>query len=170
MDHVTFHDLYEAYPHYHINVKYEQELLLAHDIIIFQHPFYWYSSPAIIKEWMDLVLEYGFAYGHNGTSLHGKIMMNAISTGGPEGAYCKEGFNRFTMRQLLAPFDQTAVLCGMAYLAPFVLHQSLLYTNADELGPQIKAYKAMIIQLQQGKLDLKTAAVSCKINDLVKAL
>lgn len=28
-----------------------------------QHPFYWYSTPALLKEWQDLVLEHGWAYG-----------------------------------------------------------------------------------------------------------
>jgi glutathione-regulated potassium-efflux system ancillary protein KefG len=36
---VTFHDLYEAYPDFDIDVKKEQQLLLEHDIIIWQHPF-----------------------------------------------------------------------------------------------------------------------------------
>ena len=51
LDNVTINDLYEEYPTFDINVQREQELLLAHDIIVFQHPFYWYSSPAILKEW-----------------------------------------------------------------------------------------------------------------------
>ncbi len=63
LDGVTIHDLYETYPDFNIQVKAEQDLLLAHDIIVFHHPFYWYSSPALLKEWQDLVLEYGFAYG-----------------------------------------------------------------------------------------------------------
>ena len=86
---------------------------------IFQHPFYWYSSPALVKEWIDLVLEHGFAYGQSGRALEGKIMMNAITTGGPDEAYQKGGYNRFTIREFLAPFDQTARLCQMRYLAPF---------------------------------------------------
>jgi NAD(P)H-dependent FMN reductase len=76
---VTINDLYEEYPTFDINVQREQELLLAHDIIVFQHPFYWYSSPAILKEWEDLVLEYGFAYGAGGTKLHGKLVLTAIT-------------------------------------------------------------------------------------------
>ena len=59
----------------------KRTLLLENDIIIFQHPFYWYSSPAMLKEWQDLVLEFGFAYGPGGTALQGKMMMNVISTG-----------------------------------------------------------------------------------------
>jgi len=56
---VTFHDLYEAYPDFYIDVKHEQRLLEAHDIIAFQHPLYWYSTPSLLKEWQDLVLEHG---------------------------------------------------------------------------------------------------------------
>jgi len=63
---VTFHDLYDSYPDLYIDVEREKSLLLENDIIIFHHPFYWYSSPAIIKEWQDLVLEFGFAYGPGG--------------------------------------------------------------------------------------------------------
>ena len=50
---VTIHNLYEEYPDFHIDIKKEQQLLLDHDIIILHHPFYWYSAPAIVKEWID---------------------------------------------------------------------------------------------------------------------
>jgi glutathione-regulated potassium-efflux system ancillary protein KefG len=45
---VTFNNLYENYPDFFIDVKKEQQLLLNHDIIIWHHPFYWYSSPALL--------------------------------------------------------------------------------------------------------------------------
>ena len=96
---VTINDLYEEYPDFNIDVAREQELLLAHDVVVFQHPFYWYSSPAILKEWQDLVLEYGFAHGSGGTALAGKIALTAISSGGGLDAYGKEGFNEFTIRR-----------------------------------------------------------------------
>ena len=91
-------------------------------MIVFQHPFYWYSTPAIVKEWQDLVLEHGWAYGSGGNQLRGKFRLNAISTGGPQEAYHGKGRNRFPVRKLLAPCDQTAYLCGMGWLAPFVVH------------------------------------------------
>ena len=50
---ITVHDLYEAYPTLRINVKHEQQLCEQHDVVIFQHPFYWYSAPALVKEWQD---------------------------------------------------------------------------------------------------------------------
>ncbi len=106
-------------------------MLLNHDIIIWQHPFYWYSSPAIIKQWEDLVLEHGWAYGSNGTKLAGKKILNAITTAGSKDAYTIGGRNRFTIPQLLAPFDQTAYLCKMQYLPPYVLHSTHRYTKGD---------------------------------------
>lgn len=71
---VNIHDLYEAYPDFDIDVKREQQLLMMHDVIIWQHPFYWYSSPALIKQWLDLVLEHGWAYGGE-TKLQGKKIL-----------------------------------------------------------------------------------------------
>src|SRR5215212_5654509 len=81
---ITVHDLYEVYPTLRINVAKEQALCERHDAIVFQHPFYWYSAPALVKEWQDLVLEYGWAYGKGGDKLKGKLTLNAISTGGPQ--------------------------------------------------------------------------------------
>ena len=41
------------------------------------------------------MLEHDWAYGARGTKLHGKFMMQAISTGGPEHFYKPQGKNRF---------------------------------------------------------------------------
>ena len=57
---------------------------LAHDVVVVQHPFYWYSTPALVKQWEDLVLEHGWAYGTGGTALRGKQWLSAITTGGRE--------------------------------------------------------------------------------------
>jgi len=152
------HDLYDAYPTLYIDVKREQRLLLDHDVIVFQHPFYWYSTPAILKEWQDLVLEHGWAYGHSGTQLRGKITFNAITTGGPESAYRTGGYNRFTIRELLAPWDQTAHLCGMRFLAPFTVHAALRVVGEDDVAQPRAAYRQLIEALRDERLDLERAA------------
>ena len=63
---VTIVDLYADYPRFEIDVEREQQRLLEHDAIVFQFPLYWYSTPSLLKEWQDLVLEHGFAYGEHG--------------------------------------------------------------------------------------------------------
>lgn len=161
LDSVTVHDLYEMYPDFHIDVKVEQDLLLAHDIIIFHHPFYWYSTPAILKEWQDLVLEYGFAYGHGGTALQGKKFLTAITTGGGEQAYCREGYNRFTIRELLAPFAQTAHLCGIEYLPPFIVYGTHKLRERHQVAQHAEDYRSVVIALRDNTLDW-TQLKQCK--------
>lgn len=151
LDDVTVHDLYAAYPDFLIDVDREQALLLKHDLIIFQHPFYWYSSPAIIKEWQDLVLEHDWAYGAKGDKLHGKFLLNTISTGGPEHFYAHGAKNRFEIRELLNPFNQTAYLCGMAWLEPFVIFVGRRIPPAD-LSQQAEKYRDLVVGLRDGTI------------------
>ena len=153
MEGVTINNLYESYPDFFIKVKKEQNLLVEHDIIIWHHPFYWYSAPAILKEWMDLVLELGFAYGAEGKALNGKMVFSAISTGGKKEVYCKDGRNHYTINQFLSPFNQVANLCGMTYLPPFVVHGS--HTISDkEIEKFAQTYHDLIVLLRDEKVDL----------------
>ncbi|WP_019447857.1 NAD(P)H-dependent oxidoreductase [Cupriavidus sp. BIS7] len=112
---VTVHDLTARYPDLRIDAEHEQRLLLEHDAIVLQFPFYWYSTPAILKEWQDAVLAYGFAYGSEGDKLRGKKLMIATTTGGPSDAYQAGGYNQFTLSELLRPLQATANLAGMRY-------------------------------------------------------
>jgi glutathione-regulated potassium-efflux system ancillary protein KefG len=149
---ITARDLYADYPDLMIDAPREQEQLLEHDLLVLQHPLYWYSSPAIIKEWLDIVLEEGWAYGAGGTHLHGKYLLNAVSTGGPHEAYAAQGRNRFSVRSLLAPFDQTAYLCGMGWLEPFVIHGGRRL-GAAALSGRAEHYRDLLIGLRDGRLD-----------------
>lgn len=142
---VTVHDLYSEYPDFKIDMEREQKLLLEHDRIVFQFPFYWYSSPSLLKEWQDEVLAYGWAYGSQGTKLHGKEFMLAVSTGGPEAAYQSGGYNHYSMSELFKPFQAMANLTGMRFLPAFVEHgvrmlnQEQVVESAGELIRHIKA-------------------------------
>ncbi|UCH83531.1 MAG: NAD(P)H-dependent oxidoreductase [Candidatus Latescibacterota bacterium] len=163
LDGVTVHDLYERYPEFDIDVKYEQGLLLAHDVVVFHHPFFWYSTPAILKEWQDLVLQHGWAYGREGTALRDKVMFNVITTGGSEAAYQKSGHNRITMRELLSPIERTAVLCGMEYLPPFVAHGTL-GMQASEIRRHADDYRRIIEAYRDGRVNLKAARRQPRLN------
>jgi glutathione-regulated potassium-efflux system ancillary protein KefG len=116
---VGINDLYERYPDFDIDVKREKDLLLAHDIIIWQHPLYWYSAPPLLKQWQDLVLEHGWAYGKQGTALTGKKVFQVISSGGGADAYRHGGYNKYPIQEYLRPFERTAELCRMQYWPPF---------------------------------------------------
>lgn len=152
LEQVTIRDLYAAYPDMNIDVADEQAALLSHDMIVLQHPFYWYSAPAIIKEWQDLVLQNGWAYGPGGTRLAGRFLLSAVSTGGSEEAYHRQGRNRFEMAELLSPFNQTAWLCSMAYLTPFVIHAGRRMAP-EALSGEVERYRDLIVGLRDGRLD-----------------
>ena len=123
---LTLRDIYSECPDSKFDIKKEQELLLDHDLIVFQHPFYWYSSPAFFKEWQDQVLEMGFAYPPGkGDKLNGKYWLTILTTGGPKKSYRSGGYNQFTISELLRPFQQTANLCGMQWLTPLVINSVL---------------------------------------------
>ncbi len=132
-------------------------------MVVFQHPFYWYSTPAILKEWQDLVLEHGWAYGHDGHALEGKTLLNVVSTGAPEESYSQDGANRFTMRQLLAPIEQTARLCGMDFLPPFVVHGTHALTR-DGIDREAADYRRLLEALRDGRVTADLTAGLNRIN------
>lgn len=136
---IRINRLYERYPDWKIDVAHEQALLLAHERIVFQHPFWWYSAPPLMKKWQDDVLTYAWAYGPGGKALHGKEWVSAVSTGGPADSYQCGGYNNYSMSELLKPLQQTANLTGMNFLAPFILHGAVQISD-EEVDASAAAY------------------------------
>ena len=139
LGHVTVHDLYGIYPDFFIDIRHEQELLRQHDIIVFQHPLYTYSCPALLKEWFDRVLTRDFSGEQGGRQLSGKYWRQVITTGEPAEAYQHGGYNRFPISELLRPFELTAALCEMHWLAPVILYAARRQGKAM-LHEQAQAY------------------------------
>ncbi len=164
---VTLNNLYENYPDFYLNIIKEQQLLIEHDIIIWQHPFYWYSAPAILKEWFDLVLQNGFAYGEKGKNLEGKQVLSVISTGGSKEIYCKGGRNNFTVNEFLIPYKQSANLCLMEYLPPFVIYNAQTLTSYD-IDHHVSKYKQLLISLRDEKIDKKNIRSVEHLNELME--
>jgi glutathione-regulated potassium-efflux system ancillary protein KefG len=143
-------DLYEHYPDFEIDVAREQERLRKADNIVLQHPMYWYATPALLKEWVDLVFAHGFAYGsaeHYGLS--GKGFSQAVSTGGDAEAYTPDGFNGCTMDELVRPMQATAHFCHMRWITPFITHGGHVISD-DHIREQGEAYGAWLQGLATG--------------------
>jgi glutathione-regulated potassium-efflux system ancillary protein KefG len=124
-----------------------------------------------MKQWQDLVLEHGWAYGSDGKALHGKKFMNVLSTGGGEIAYQKDGYNRLTIRELLAPIEQTANLCGMKFLPPFVVHGTHKM-EPDDIKKYAHEYKAVLSALRDDKIDFdqvdKFPRINSQLDKIIK--
>jgi glutathione-regulated potassium-efflux system ancillary protein KefF len=119
---VQLHDLYETYPDFQIDVAAEQARLASADVIVFLHPIQWYSMPSLLKEWVDTVLQHGWAYGREGKALHGKAYWLVVTTGSPAESYSQGGVHGRPFADYLPQFEQTATLCGMRWDAPYILH------------------------------------------------
>lgn len=160
---IAFHDLYEAYPDFHIDVRKEQALLRQNDIIVFQYPLYWFSVPALLKEWQELVLAYKWAYGKAGVALRGKKLLTAVTTGGRESLFCREGFNRCTIKEYLVPVEQLARICGMEFLPPFVVHGTHELTG-PEIARHAEDYLRVIAAIRDGRIDWEAARSFPRLN------
>ncbi len=130
LEHVTVHELYRHYPDFFIDVSAEHQLLLEHDVIVFHHPLYMYSCPALLKEWFDRVLGKDFAFGE-GKALRGKYWRSVITTGGKAEAFSPRGYNKYPLEQILQPFELTAALCQMHWMEPLVLHWARNVSDMD---------------------------------------
>ena len=154
---VTVHDIYAEYPDFQIDIEVEQDLLRQHEVIIFCHPFNWYSAPALLREWQDVVLSYGYAYGRHGQELRDKVFFNAVSAGRSVAEYSGELENHFTLRALAAPFEQMCQLCGMVYLPPFALTSSRTAADEGRAEPHFALWTRLLDALYHGKIDLEMA-------------
>jgi len=114
--------LYDRYPDFGIDVEAEQAALARAHTIVWQHPIYWYSVPALMKLWIDQVLAYGWAYGEGGTALRGKRVLWVPTTGGEPDAYGPHGMHAHPFATYEPPIRQTALFCGMQWLEPIVVH------------------------------------------------
>ena len=140
---VSVRHLYAEYPDFQIDVAHEQQLLEQADRIVLQFPFYWYSSPALLKEYLDQVLTYDWAYGNNGTALAGKELLVAVSAGAHEEGFHHDGKVHYTVTDLLRPFQATSNYTQMIYLNPFIIYGTINLTE-EALQQQVNDYLALL--------------------------
>lgn len=150
---VTRRPLYELYPDFSIDVDAEQRALTQADVVVWQHPLYWYAPPALLKLWFEKVLARGWAYG-GGRALAGKACLWVTTTGAEVGAYASDGPHGEPFDEFVPPLRQTARFCGMRWLEPLVVH------GAHHLSPAALAergaqYRARLVSLgaREAQLD-----------------
>ena len=111
------------YPNFKIDIEAEQQALLKADTIIFQFPLFWYSTPGILKEWIDQVLLYGFAFGTN-SKLTNKKLIISFTIGSPIKDYPKEIIDKITF-----PFQGLAKYCKIDYVGEIFSSDINAYTE-----------------------------------------
>ena len=138
---VEVHSLYDRYPDFDIDVAAEQAALARAELVVWLHPVYWYSVPAMLKHWFDVVLARGWAYGHDGNALRGKHCLWVVSTGGDEAAYSATGMHQQPFENFIPAIEQTARFCGMHWEAPLAVHGAHQVSDAAiaDAGQQFRA-------------------------------
>lgn len=116
-----------------IDVPAEQQAITDADIIVFQFPLYWFSVPAIMKQYFDEVLVHRFAYNSKGGMLQGKKAIFSFTAAGTEEDYSPEGVEGHKIDVFVPPLTQIAYFCGMENLENIItLGVATLGVSSDE--------------------------------------
>lgn len=120
----------ELYPDGNIDVEAEQKALLEADLIVWQFPFWWYTTPWLMKKWLDLVFVHGFAHGSQG-KLGGKKLLVSFTTGAPAAAYSGDADSLGDINKMVDMFSATAALCKLDYQGVMYIH-GVSYAGRDD--------------------------------------
>ena len=141
---LDFRALYELYPDFDIDVAAEQKALERSRLVLLMHPIFWYSTPALLKHWIDKVLAYGWAYGEGGTALHGKHCLWVPTTGGDEPDFAMSGIHGHPFTTYVPVMEQTARFCGMLWEVPYVVHDAIAIDD-ERLARHVAALAARLV-------------------------
>ena len=163
-ENVTIHALERTYPDGQINVKHEQELLRTHQRIVFQFPFYWYSTPPMLKKWQDEVLTDTFAFGglYTPPQLKGKDFFLVMVIGSKKEEYQAGGREGFSLSALTTPFQALAYKTEMIYKKPLFIHQFPYLSEEEKMR--------LLIEYQQLLTMEKPASLSSREEWVVERL
>ncbi|ASK30079.1 NAD(P)H oxidoreductase [Chryseobacterium sp. T16E-39] len=144
----TVHDLYSVYPDEKIDVAKEQQLIENYDKIVFQFPFYWFSSPPLLKKWFDEVLTYGWAYGSkSGFKVGGKKVALSITAGVEKEDYSASGEYKYTMEELARPYELSFEYIKAHYQGMFVYYGIELNSSKEWIDRSVPMYLEFIDKL-----------------------
>ncbi|PYF75123.1 NAD(P)H-dependent oxidoreductase [Pedobacter nutrimenti] len=135
------HDLYHKYPDEKIDVSKEQQLLEAHDKIVFQFPVFWHSCPSFLKKWIDEVFLHGWAYGSkSGYKMSGKKIALAMSAGIDEHEYGPNEKYRYTLEELTRPLALTFEYVKADYQPLFAYYGMEFNTSTEWIEKSVGPY------------------------------
>ncbi len=133
---VMYKDLTSLYRDSKIDVKQEQKDLLEATKIVFQFPMQWYSSPSILKQYVDEVFEYDYAYNidENGVfqalKLKEKEFQLLVTVGSRENSFTGEG--RLSVKECLNAYSYTAKMLGMKEIEPCFFYGTAFDKYSEE--------------------------------------
>ncbi|RJE88836.1 flavodoxin family protein [Paenibacillus sp. 1011MAR3C5] len=144
----TVHELYSVYPDGNIDVTREQALIEEHGDLVLQFPIYWFNCPPLLKKWLDEVFLYGWAYGSKGDKLKNRKIALGVSAGIKREDYSENGKYKFTLEEILVPFETTAMYCDADYRSFYAFYGTENGTSSEDLKKSARDYMSFIDQLK----------------------
>ena len=146
MDNVSVYNLYDE-----VNEPFDAEewsrILTDASALVLQFPFHWMAAPYMLKRWEDEVLTV-----LAGTpSLAGKPLMVVVTTGADSESYRSGGRNRFTVDELLRPYQAAAILSGMVWQTPLIIYGTGNEDPAKNIAQGAIQYRKSIDALLKSK-------------------
>lgn len=145
---LTVRSLYDLYPDFDIDHDAERSALEGARLVVFVHPIYWYSMPALLKHWFDQVLAKGWAYA-GGQALAGKDCLWVATSSGDERDFVPAECQGHPFEAFVPVVERTARFCGMKWLEPFIVPAASRVADAE---------LAAAAQTLRKRLDAWTAA------------
>lgn len=132
----------------------EIEKVLWCDLLILNFPLFWFSTPAILKGWIDRVLISGLTYGgkrfYDRGGLRGKKAMITITLGGRPHMLTDDGIHG-ELEDMLRPLLRgTLYYTGLSVLPPFIAWH-VPYITDDARKDYLKDYEDRLGQLESLK-------------------
>jgi len=124
---ISFRDLYEDYPDFHIQAFRERKRLSQYQRIVFHFPLIWFGLPPLLKLWIDEVFDMKWIGQNEKNPLTGKDVMIVVSAGGSADHYSINGRYKTTIEQLLLSLRLSIEVNNMT------LEDMLVVYNADHI-------------------------------------
>ncbi|MBP0621152.1 NAD(P)H-dependent oxidoreductase [Cupriavidus consociatus] len=136
-----------------ISADIQQELgkLMQCDLLVLNFPLFWFSTPAILKGWIDRVLVSGTAYGgtrfYDRGGLRGKRALVSVTLGGQKHMFGSDGIHGPLESMLKHLLQGTLAYTGLDVLSPFVAWH-VPYVKHDDRVAMLKAWRQRIASLE----------------------
>ena len=117
----------------HFDFEGEQNRLLEYDRVVFQFHLYWYQAPAIMKVWLDAVLEDRQSNATFARKMAQKELGIVVVAGVKAEHYQAGGREKRTLSELLSSYEVVANYFGMTYLPIFSVHQFAYMSELEKM-------------------------------------
>lgn len=128
LDCVVVYNLYEDFSEL-FDAEIWTQIMLESSALVYQFPMYWMSAPYMLKKWQDEV----FTSLTKTPMLAGKPLMVVTTVGNEFDAYRSGGRNRFTVDEILRPYQAGAISAGMKWMSPIVVYEM----DAEQIGKNL---------------------------------